>query len=547
MFNVALATLNANTGHMPLALLYLRSMLAADAELSELVNVAVYDLPPVSFLSNDSEAREAKALDYERIADRLLERRPRILGLSCFVWNMRHLAQVARVAKRRDPSLLVVCGGPEVTANAREVLETLPQIDIVVSGEGEVTFRELVRRYALSEGPATPRGIRGLAWRDGTGIVEETGREPIEELDSIPSPFDGLTGDEGYNEVALETMRGCPFKCGYCFYPKGASGVRFFSLERVKRDLLALLKTGVNLVYLMDPTFNVDTKRAKEILRFLAEHNTRPVCVHTELRAEYVDDEMAALLSAANVCKLEIGLQTTNVEVLDTMERWHDLERFQTGIRRLQTHENLLINVSIILGLPRDTVDGFFSTLESMLDLRPGILSIFRLRLLHGTPLRINAESLGLRYDPQSPFMVQHTDRMSAEDISYLCAVCNHIHLFRSEVAWAFLRHLKLDLPESCRLWFEWCGLDARQLLDMDTNAGETHEEFLAFLTELANRRGQPFLFESFFKDEMKKSFMARGNDHNSFVAIQGLREDHIAALRAKELAQRQPAGQPAM
>ena len=62
----------------------------------------------------------------------------------------------------------------------------------------------------------------------------------------------------------------------------------------------------------MDPVFNLNAARAKEICRFIAQHNHRRVPLHTEVWAEFIDDEMARLFAAANFTFLEVGLQTTD-------------------------------------------------------------------------------------------------------------------------------------------------------------------------------------------------------------------------------------------
>src|SRR5205823_654325 len=96
------------------------------------------------------------------------------------------------------------------------------------------------------------------------------------------------------------------------------------------------LQRDVGELYLMDPVFNLNAARAKEICRFIAEHNSRRIGVHAEIWAEFVDDELARLMHDANFRFLEVGLQSTDTTALATVERRLKLERFLEGIDHLK-------------------------------------------------------------------------------------------------------------------------------------------------------------------------------------------------------------------
>ena len=110
--------------------------------------------------------------------------------------------------------------------------------------------------------------IRGLVYRDGDVIIQNTPRSNIKELDKIPFPYrNGLSGLEN-KIIYYETSRGCPFNCQYCL-SSTIEGVRYFSLDRVLDEIDFFIDRKVPQVKLVDRTFNCPPKRAKTIIEHI--------------------------------------------------------------------------------------------------------------------------------------------------------------------------------------------------------------------------------------------------------------------------------------
>jgi radical SAM superfamily enzyme YgiQ (UPF0313 family) len=502
---ISLTSVYIGTIHTPLALLYLRSVIQADRELKDEVEIHVHWLG-LDSVTNDIALKKILAVN------------PDIVAFSCYVWNIKHLLNLAYKIKKIRPCVKIVLGGPQVTPVARRVLEENPVIDIIVRGEGEQTFLELVKLLKRCDGSLAPlRNVQGITYRDDGAIMENPCRALIADVDSIPSAYFQSADMMQKADICLETMRGCPFRCSFCYYTKGNRNVRYFSVERIKEELEFILKQDVKRIYLMDPTFNIKPQRSKEILRFVANKNTRHIPCHTELKAEFIDDEIAELLSKANVVELEIGLQSTNRTVLKNINRARDLTNFSRGIKKIKKYRNTNANVSIIYGLPGATVSTFKRTVEFLLDLDPNVVSIFRLCVLPGTEMWERAEEFGIEYEQDPPYRFIQSRSFSFDDVLYTRKVGNSLGFFRTDVMQSLREFFKLSLWEALELWFEWIG-DDEELLKMDSNSDEVKNRLLQFVKSLCVNKDIIFRYEKRLRNELNDMFIAPSPWKDTFV-----------------------------
>ncbi len=346
------------------------------------------------------------------IVKSLLSQKPGVVGFSCYLWNIKKTLLVCRQLKRKDTRVKIVLGGPEVTARAEQILKEEPAVDFVVRGEGEAAFADLAVAYFKAS------GIKGLSFRDADKIISTPDRKNMHNLDGIPSPYlNGLIGLDAGNiiDVPLETARGCASRCGYCYYHKNYPRLRYFPLSRVRRELQYILSRKPREVYLMDATFNSHPPRAKEILRLFIRYN-KGTNLHVELKAEFVDDEMALLLRRAKAYNIEIGIQSTNPHTLQAVNRPFDKKRFKSGIGFLNKH-NLIYEIQLIDALPYQSYEDLKNSLDWLYSLHPVKVAILRLSVIAGTSLHAHARRWGIRYDPQPPYWAYQTPHLSVLDM----------------------------------------------------------------------------------------------------------------------------------
>ena len=362
-------------------------------------------IAPQEIMSYGGDARIIRWLEGEA---------PDLIGFGAAVWNLERTLYLCRELKRRLPETFLVLGGPEVTGDNDYLLEQ-GGFDAGVVGEGEETFVALLD--ALLHGRSLG-AVPGLLLREGKSWALTHPRALVGRLDSIPSPYlAGILEPSFLNSVFLETVRGCPYRCAYCYYHKSYPRVRTFPLDRVKAELRWAVERGVKEVTIIDPCF-ARRPHLREFLEMMAEVNSGGrFRVQCELNAEDLDGDLVQLLARAGVNSVEVGLQTTNPRALDLIHRRFSPEEFLMGVKLLREAAIRAV-VDIIVGLPGDTLDDVTRSVDFLVANQAfDDLKLYPLSVLPGTELRQRASDLGLRYRVEPPYYVLETGEMTRKQI----------------------------------------------------------------------------------------------------------------------------------
>jgi len=349
------------------------------------------------------------------LVEAILAREPSLVGLTCYVWNVERALAIAGWLKQARQELKVVLGGPEITIDNGWVLRHTA-VDYAVIGEGEQTFAELLAATAgRGAGVEAAASIPGL-WTPEN--PEPLPRMPLESLDAISSPYlEGILDVADERVMHLETLRGCTFRCKFCYYPKGYQRLHFLSAEKIAANLRHAAERGAREVVLLDPTIN-QRRDFAGFLRLLARHNPdQQLSYFGELRAEGITPKLARLLREANFSEVEVGLQSLDPRTQALMGRKVNLQALERGARAMRD-EGITVRIDLILGLPGDTAASVRRGIEYLH--RSGIstaIQVFNLSVLPGTAFRREAASLGLRYQARPPYYVLGTPTLTLEAI----------------------------------------------------------------------------------------------------------------------------------
>ena len=386
--------------NVPLAAGYLKAFAEKQTEKVE-VSIA-----PVELMSYGGDARILRWLEDES---------PDLIGFSVSVWNVGRTLYLCRELKKKLPETFLVLGGPEVTGDNGYLLQR-GGFDAGVIGEGEETF------VALLDGILQRRSlcsVPGLLLPDGESWKRTPNRPLIERLDTIPSPYlSDILQPSLLNSLFLETVRGCPYRCAYCYYHKSYPRVRPFPLDRIRAEVLWAVERRVEDITIIDPCF-ARRPRLHELLTMIGEirRGGGQFRVQCELNAEDLDEDLVRRLALAGVNRVEVGLQTTNPEALDLMHRGFSPERFLTGVKLLRD-TGIRAVVDVIVGLPGDSLDDVKRSVDFVVDHEAyDNLQLYALSVLPGTEIRERAGELGLRYRPEPPYFVQETRHMARNEM----------------------------------------------------------------------------------------------------------------------------------
>lgn len=398
---------------LPLGAARLASMLGASAR--------------VELANQDESARS--------FATRLAAMGPRILGFSVYLWSRDYLAETSRYLDEDHSQILRVAGGPEASADPQSLLEQ-GKFHLVLAGEGESVIKDIVGEFEQ-------HGLNLAAWKEIPGLhargrpTPRIARSPGADLGSIPSPY--LTrhlNPRPYGGALWEISRGCPFSCTYCYESRGEKITRSLDMESTEKELRFLAENGAYRIFVLDPTFNMHKKRSLAILS-LIETCAPDIHFDFEVRAELLDRDLAQAFGRIQTA-LQIGLQSAHGEVLKRVGR--DInQKLYKGKLALLDQAGVVFGLDLMLGLPGDSLGGFLESLDFALSCRPNHLDIFRLAILPGTTLALDAKGEGLIWDENSPYLVRSGPGFPAQDLDRaeaLAGLCQVFYNKGRSVTW---------------------------------------------------------------------------------------------------------------
>ena len=355
----------------------------------------------------------------EELSGQIAKSNADLIAFSCYIWNISIILSIITRLKILHPTTRILLGGPEVSFRPKELLKENPNVDYIIAGEGEYPFSVFLNTFVKDKGIVE---IPGLSFRDDYGKILFT--PPAPALLEPPDPYSeeylsSLRGRIAY----LETSRGCPFSCAFCLSGVSGARVRFFNLDRAKQNLLLLARSGAQTIKLVDRTFNCDPRRAYDLFKFIINNaNTvipSGVCFHFEVAADLFDAQTLRLLATAppGLIQLEAGIQTFNPRALAAVIRKTNISKLEENLQKILSTGNIHVHADLIAGLPYEDLPSFSRSFDRAYKLRPHMLQLGFLKLLHGSNLRAAAQKLALRFKHHPPYEVKSTPWLSKQDL----------------------------------------------------------------------------------------------------------------------------------
>ena len=319
----------------------------------------------------EQSGAEVRVIDYiisrytpEKLKRELAEFQPHVLGSTSVTMNFTAAAEIVKTAKKIDPSLITLMGGPHVSFEVINTLETYPEIDMLVIGEGERTISELVDHF---ESQGNRADIQGIAFRENEKIIQTGKRELIDDLNTLPLPARHLLPMSRYQAlgfpVSMITGRGCPYSCIFCLGRKMVgSKARSRKPSLVVDEMEQILSYGFSRINIADDLFTSDQEKVHEVCEEIRRRKLSFTWTAFS-RVNTVDKETLQLMRETGCDCISFGIESGNPAMLKRVKKGITLDQARKAIN-LCREVGILPHASFMVGLPGETPESLKDTSE---------------------------------------------------------------------------------------------------------------------------------------------------------------------------------------
>jgi len=336
---------------------------------------------------------DARPID---VAEKLLFEKPRIIGLSVYIWNIEQTTQLVALLKQVSPETIIVLGGPEVSfEHDRQPIVELA--DYVICGAADLEFAELCREL-LADSPPPRKIINAIPFK----------------LAELKMPYYLYTDEDIKNRlIYVEASRGCPFKCEFCLSALDKTA-KPFDQSQFLEQMQVLYERGARHFKFIDRTFNLKIKDSIRIMEFFLERMNDDLFLHFELIPDHLPEALREMIQRfpEGSLQFEVGIQSFNPEVQALISRKQDNEKSAENLSWIRNNSHAHIHADLIIGLPSEDINSFAQGFNQLAALNPHEIQVGILKRLRGTPLVRHTAEYDMRYNPNPPYNILSSNRI---------------------------------------------------------------------------------------------------------------------------------------
>jgi anaerobic magnesium-protoporphyrin IX monomethyl ester cyclase len=330
---------------------------------------------------------------------------PDIVGVTSTTENRFQSFRLLKVAREAAPEAVTILGGPHASMAAEDTLAHLPELDIVVRGEGEMTMLDLCHALERKRASGAIAHVAGISFRQDGRIVANPDRSPITNLDGLPFPAFHLVPFEKYHfevevprhgplpAVNIMTSRGCPFNCNFCATPiNWGRTVRLRTSQNVVAEIESHVeRLGSRVIFFYDDTFNVSLRRVEDICDRLLERRL-DVFWRCEIRLDLMTKPLLAKMRQAGLFQVSLGIEAGSERVRNSViGKKIKIEDFHSVIAWCKELD-IVPNVFFIFSHPTETWEEARETIELIERYKDDVeATVAILHIYPGTPLEATA------------------------------------------------------------------------------------------------------------------------------------------------------------
>lgn len=407
--------------------------------------------PPFGALSIiacvETEGHKAHLLDldahrcnYKKTIEQIAKFSPDVIGISAVVaTSYKYVKEISYLIKQNMPNAIIVVGGGLAAAGG--TLLNNSAVDVLVEGEGEVTFKELLKRIENKE---SYENVAGIIFKRKNQIIKNPPRELIPDLDILPFPDYGRLDLSKYilniheflkdygcpekidfrvtdanrnpNFLRIIISRGCVNRCTFCY--RHMPGVRIHSLKYIG-DLIEHVKTKYNLGHISfgDECFGPTKRWLWSFIEMLRQRKFDLTFHITGMRVNAVDLEIMKALKELGVWHIQFGFESGSQKILNIMEK-HTTTKQNMEVVKLAGQVGINTIPFIIIGYPGETTETIYETLDFLkkIDLMSARFRPTFPMAMPGTPLFEYAKLKGYISDEDK--YLEAVSNVEAENLS---------------------------------------------------------------------------------------------------------------------------------
>lgn len=338
-------------------------------------------------------------IEVGQIIDDIMKVKATDIMIGAYVWNENYVQQII---KKISPYKRIVIGGPQVSyVGINELEKYYPEANVFIRGHAEQAVVEYAKKNDKFYGIHTANN-------------KDYNYQASVDIKKLPSPLtSNIMNPKDF--VRWETQRGCSYACSFCQHRDASnSGVSKLNQNRINEEIEWLKENKINDIAILDPTFNADTLHSSHILSILPNAKVSLQVRPEKLNKTFLD---AVTKSKADIT-LELGVQTLNPNELGLIDRIKGannekvIEKVKSKLLLAESY-GVKTMISLMYGLPEQTVDSFSKTLDWCKTNTNANVVSYPLMLLRGTPLYYKKKELGLQEK------VVHIDMSNQNRISH--------------------------------------------------------------------------------------------------------------------------------
>ncbi len=328
------------------------------------------------------------------VVSKLNEDEKPIIGITAYTRERFHAYKLIKKIREKIPESLIVVGGRHFSSLAKETLEELPMVDIVVRGEGEITFKEICDSVYKN---SNYKNILGISFRYGTDIIHNPDR-PLEpnidkfrvfDKNHLPDPKKYSIIGPAFKVASSKMLffgvlatRGCPSSCVFCSLR--ANKVRRRSVDGIIKEIEEKIEiTGVRNVFFIDSSLTISKKFVTDLCERIIEKrlNIKWACYS---RVD-MDIELLKLMKKAGLIGVEVALESGSPRVLKAIKKKISLEQFEVFCKAVYSMRIRLFAFCMI-SLPDEKLEDVDMTISLIKKLSKYIYSVSGLQVTRILP-----------------------------------------------------------------------------------------------------------------------------------------------------------------